>query len=76
MATLFVLENEFLGTWYVGKIKTKMGSKGVPVYRSLTQDDLTDKLYKKYSEYDNPGLNLMFLNCPLHLQLCYQNVFQ
>lgn len=62
MATLFILENEFLGTWYVGKIKTKMGSKGVPVYRSLTQDDLTDKLYKKYSGYDNPGLNLMFLN--------------
>ena len=62
MATLFILENEFLGTWYVGKIKQRFGSKGNPVYRSITQDGLIDKLYKKYNDYNNPGLNLMFLN--------------
>ena len=64
MDTLFILENDTIGSWYVGKIKLKM-KKGVytcPVYRSLTQDQLNDKLHRKYTEYDTPYIHLVFLN--------------
>ena len=64
MDTLFILENDIIGSWYVGKIKMKM-KKGVdpwPVYRSLTEEQLNDKLYRKYTEYDTPYIHLVFLN--------------
>ena len=47
---LYILENETLGTWWVGK----MLSPG----RSVSQDELNDKLYKKYPEL-NPYLTLV-----------------
>jgi hypothetical protein len=64
MDTIFILENDTIGSWYVGKIKMKM-KKGVdpwPVYRSLTEEQLNDKLYRKYTEYDTPHIHLVFLN--------------
>ena len=71
MDTIFILENDTIGSWYVGKIKMKM-KKGVdpwPVYRSLTEEQLNDKLYRKYTEYDTPYIHLVFLNekwCACH----------
>jgi hypothetical protein len=62
MNTIFILDNEKLGTWYVGKINTKMNIDEIPVYRTLTQDQLNDNLYKKYIQYENPYINLIFLN--------------
>jgi len=62
MNTVFILENENLGTWYVGKIHIKMGKDGFPIHRTVTQDQLNDNLYKKYNEYENPYINLIFLN--------------
>lgn len=62
MNTIFILDNEELGTWYVGKISMKMNVDGYPVYRTLTQDQLSDNLYKKYNQYENPYINLIFLN--------------
>ena len=48
MNTIFILDNENLGTWYVGKIYTKMNKDGFPIYRTLTQDQLSDNLYKLF----------------------------
>ena len=62
MNTVFILENENLGTWYVGKIYIKMGKDGFPIHRTVTQDQLNDNLYKKYNQYENPYINLIFLN--------------
>tara|TARA_B100000902_G_scaffold73046_1_gene78231 strand:- start:2657 stop:3241 length:585 start_codon:yes stop_codon:yes gene_type:complete len=67
MDTIFILENENLGTWYVGKINIKMNVNGFPIYRTLTQDQLNDNLYKKYTQYENPYLNLIFLNKSCHI---------
>ena len=62
MNTVFILENENLGTWYVGKIHIKMDKDGFPIHRTVTQDQLNDNLYKKYNQYENPYINLIFLN--------------
>ena len=50
----YILENRTLGTWWVGKMA--MNS-----HRSITQDELNNKLYDKYS-YTNPYLTLVTLN--------------
>lgn len=67
MNTVFILENEKLGTWYVGKIHIKMGKYGFPIHRTVTQDQLNDNLYKKYNQYENPYINLIFLNDSHHV---------
>ena len=67
MNTIFILENENLGTWYVGKIHIKMGKDGFPIHRTVTQDQLNDNLYKKYIQYENPYINLIFLNETHHV---------
>ena len=67
MNTIFILDNENLGTWYVGKIHIKMGKDGFPIHRTVTQDQLNDNLYKKYIQYENPYINLIFLNETHHV---------
>ena len=62
MNTIFILENEFLGTWWVGKSIVKTDTDGFPIHRSVTQDQLNDNLFKKYNQYSNPQLNLFYLN--------------
>ena len=47
---LYILENETLGTWWVGKM--------INPGRSVSQDELNDKLYKKYPNL-NPYLTLV-----------------
>jgi group I intron endonuclease len=53
----YILENESLGTWWVGKITTIADCP----FRSITQDELNNKLGDKY-EYLNPYLTLVTLN--------------
>ena len=62
MNTIFILENEFLGTWWVGKSIVKTDTDGFPIHRSVTQDQLNDNLFKKYNQYSNPQLHLFYLN--------------
>ena len=62
MNTIFILENEFLGTWWVGKSIVKTDTYGFPIHRSVTQDQLNDNLFKKYNQYSNPQLHLFYLN--------------
>ena len=50
----YILENRTLGTWWVGKMATNS-------HRSITQDELNNKLYDKYN-YTNPYLTLVTLN--------------
>jgi len=69
MDTIFIVENENLGTWYIGKIKMKLGPDHLPVYRSYTHRKLNEMLCKKYTGYDTPYINLVFLNkhqCTCH----------
>jgi hypothetical protein len=53
----YILENESLGTWYVGKMTTHANCS----FRSITQDELNTKLCDKY-EHLNPYLTLVTLN--------------
>jgi hypothetical protein len=53
----YILENESLGTWYVGKMTTHVNCS----FRSITQDELNTKLCEKY-EHLNPYLTLVTLN--------------
>ena len=69
MDTIFIVENENLGTWYIGKIKMKLGSDYLPVYTSYTHEKLNEMLCKKYKEYDTPYINLVFLN--EHQRTCH-----
>jgi hypothetical protein len=57
----YILENQTLGTWWVGKMESTLDGYGMPPYRSITQDQLNDKLYEKYHN-PNAYLTLMTLN--------------
>jgi len=69
MDTVFIVENDHIGSWYIGKIKMKLGPDYLPVYRSYTHEKLNEILCKKYTGYDTPYINLVFLNeyqCTCH----------
>ena len=69
MDTVFIVENDHIGSWYIGKIKMKLGPDYLPVYRSYTHEKLNEMLCKKYTGYDTPYINLVFLNeyqCTCH----------
>ena len=55
--TFFILENEDLGWWWVGKTKIKLNGDGYPSCKSMSQDDLVRKLSNKY-HYLNPYLHV------------------
>ena len=57
----YILENETLGTWWVGKMESTLDGCGMPPYRSITQDELNEKLSEKY-HYPNAYLTLVTLN--------------
>src|SRR6056300_1966120 len=57
----YVLENETLGTWWVGKMTSTLDGCGMPPYRSITQDQLNEKLSEKYHN-PNAYLTLLTLN--------------
>jgi hypothetical protein len=57
----YILENQTLGTWWVGKIESTLDGCGMSQYRSISQDELNEKLGEKYN-YTNPYLTLVTLN--------------
>ena len=61
----FILENEELGTWWVGQTKMRLDKDGFQICRPISQNDLIAKLESKYEthhKYTNPSLNLRLLN--------------
>ena len=57
----YILENETLGTWWVGRMESTLDGYGMSPYRSITQDELNDKLVEKY-HCPNAYLTLVTLN--------------
>jgi len=63
--TFFILENEELGTWWVGKTKIEIDAMDFPTRRSVSQSELLTKLEKKFEthhKYTRPSLDIRFLN--------------
>ena len=58
----YILENETLGTWWVGKMESTLDGCGICPYRSISQCDLIEKLTEKYYCYMNPYITLITLN--------------
>ena len=58
----YILENGDLGTWWVGKVTITLDEDGWPPYRSMTQDELCNKLQDKYEHFPNPYLSLSPVN--------------
>jgi hypothetical protein len=61
----FILENEELGTWWVGQTKMRLDKDGFQTCRPISQNDLIAKLESKYEthhEYTNASLDLHLLN--------------
>jgi len=57
----YILENESLGTWWVGKMTITLDEYGMCPYRSISQGELNEKLGDKYTLL-NPYLTLVTLN--------------
>ena len=57
----YILENRDLGTWWVGKVTVTLDDGWSP-YRSVTQDELYNKLQEKYEHFPNAYLTLSPLN--------------
>jgi group I intron endonuclease len=57
----YILENQTLGSWWVGKMESTLDGCGMSQYRSISQDELNNKLGEKYN-YTNPYLTLVTLN--------------
>lgn len=63
--TFFILENEDLGWWWVGKTKMELDASGFPKCRSMTHDQLNTQLERKYKthhEYSNAYLYIQNIN--------------
>ena len=57
----YILENRDLGTWWVGKMAVTLDNGWCP-YRSVTQDELYNKLQDKYEHFPNAYLTLSPVN--------------
>jgi hypothetical protein len=64
--TFFILENEDLGWWWVGKTGMKLDTNGFPVHRSVSHDQLNEQLERKYKTHQD------YLNAYLYLQILEQ----
>lgn len=60
--SFFILENEKLGTFWVGQTKMRLDECGFSLLPALTRDELIDKLESKYVEYSTPCLDLISIN--------------
>jgi hypothetical protein len=60
--SFFILENETLGTFWVGQMKMKLDECGFSLLPAVTRDQLIEKLEAKYVEYSNPCLDLVSIN--------------
>ena len=64
----YILENQTLGTWWVGKIESTLDGYGMCPYRSITQDQLNEKLSEKYH---NPNAYLTLVTLNKRWNACY-----
>jgi len=64
----YILENETLGTWWVGKMEPTLDGYGMCPYRSITQDELNEKLSEKYH---NPNAYLTLVTLNKRWSACY-----
>src|SRR6056300_432728 len=64
----YILENETLGTWWVGKMEPTLDGYGMCPYRSITQDQLNEKLSEKYH---NPNAYLTLVTLNKRWNACY-----
>lgn len=60
--SFFILENEQLGTFWVGQTKMKLGANGQSLLPSITRNQLVDKLVAKYVNYDFPCIDVVSIN--------------
>ena len=58
----YILENHQLDIWYVGRLTITVDVQGWSPYRSVTQDELCNKLIDKYDQFFSPYLTLTTLN--------------
>jgi hypothetical protein len=60
--SFFILENEKLGTFWVGQTKMRLGENGQSLLPSITRNQLVDKLVAKYVNYDFPCIDVVSIN--------------
>src|SRR6056300_1401007 len=60
--SFFILENETLGTFWVGQTKMRLGANGQSLLPSITRNQLVDKLVAKYVNYDFPCIDVVSIN--------------
>jgi group I intron endonuclease len=60
--SFFILENEQLGTFWVGQTKMRLGAGGQSLLPSITRNQLVDKLVTKYVNYDFPCIDVVSIN--------------
>ena len=60
--SFFILENEQLGTFWVGQTKMRLGANGQFLLPSITRNQLVDKLVAKYVEYEFPCIDVVSIN--------------
>jgi len=60
--SFFILENEKLGTFWVGQAKMILGANGQSLLPSITRNQLVDKLVTKYVNYDFPCIDVVSIN--------------
>ena len=60
--SFFILENEKLGTFWVGQTKMRLGANGQSLLPSITRNQLVDKLVTKYVNYDFPCIDVVSIN--------------
>ncbi len=56
--SFFILDNEELGTFWVGKAKMRLNTNGRSLLPHISRDQLVDKLATKYDEYSYPCLEV------------------
>jgi hypothetical protein len=56
--SFFILDNEELGTFWIGQTKMRLDANGRSLLPHISRDQLVDKLATKYEEYSYPCLEV------------------
>ena len=60
--SFFILENNQLGTFWIGQLRMRLGANGESLLPSITRNQLVDKLATKYVDYEFPCLDVVCIN--------------
>lgn len=60
--SFFILENNQLGTFWIGQLRMRLGANGESLLPSITRNQLVDKLVTKYVDYEIPCLDVVCIN--------------